>query len=94
MALNNAVATWYESWLPRVDEANGRRYFQQVDDVKDYVPYRTVDMTYLVYRELIMPFGEWTEKVQTVRNQYAQAHGLPTRDQPFDWKDTQVTPVR
>jgi hypothetical protein len=89
-AFDNAVETWYESWFPRVKEANGRHYFQQVDDVKDYVPYRTVDMTYLVYRELILPFGDWAEKVRAVRNQYAQAHNLPTRDQTVDWQDTRV----
>jgi hypothetical protein len=92
--LNNAVVTWYESWFPRVEEANGRRYLQQVDDVKDYVPYRTVDMTYLVYRELILPFGDWAEKVRAARNQYAQAHNLPTRDQTFDWQDTRVTTLQ
>ena len=57
--LQNAATTWQKAWLPRVAEANGRRYLDQVDDVKDHLPMRTVDMTYLVYRELQYPLGEW-----------------------------------
>ena len=88
--LHNAVDTWYKSWYPRVAEANGRRYVDEVDDVKDHLPMRTVDMSYLVYRELILPLGKWYGQVQAVRNQYAEAHGLPTRTKEFDWKDTQT----
>jgi hexosaminidase len=90
VALHNAVDTWYKSWFPRVAEANGRKYLNGVDDVKDHLPMRTVDMSYLVYRELILPLGKWYEQVQAVRNQYAQAHGLLARTKSFDWKNTQV----
>ncbi|MGH9438836.1 MAG: beta-N-acetylhexosaminidase, partial [Terriglobia bacterium] len=76
-ALHNAVQTWYQSWFPRAAEANGRRYLNQIDDVKDHLPGRTVDMRYLVYREMISPMGTWFDQVETARNQYAQAHGLP-----------------
>ncbi len=88
--LHDATETWYKSWFPRVTEANGRRFLHELDDVKNHLPDRTVDMSYLVYRELLLPFGEWAEKVQAARNQYAQANNLPTRNSTFDWKDTQT----
>ncbi len=87
-ALQDATRTWYQSWFPRVLEANGRRYLDEVDDVKDHHPVRTVDMSYLVYRELILPFQDWVEKLRSVRNQYAQLHNIPLRDVRFEWKDT------
>jgi hypothetical protein len=86
--LRDATTTWQESWLPRVAEANGRRYLAQVDDVKDHLPMRTVDMSYLVYRELQYPLGEWASETLAARNRYAQAHHLATRPWRFDWKDT------
>ena len=86
-ALGDAVEIWYKSWLPRVAEANGRRFLHDLDDVKDHLPDRTVDMSYLVYRELQLPFGDWVEQVRAVRNQYAQSHGLPLRNERFDWRD-------
>ncbi|HUJ24187.1 MAG TPA: beta-N-acetylhexosaminidase [Bryobacteraceae bacterium] len=85
--LADTVATWYKSWNPRVPEANGRRFLHEMDDVKDHLPDRTVDMSYLVYRQLILPFGEWTDQVRAARNQYAQTHNLPPRNDTFDWKD-------
>lgn len=89
-ALQNAVGTWYQTWFPRAAEANGRHYLDQVDDVKDHHPERTVDMSYLVYRELLYPLGEWAEQVRLARNQYAQANHLPVREQKLDWKDTKT----
>jgi hypothetical protein len=86
--LRDATATWQKTWLPRVAEANGRRYLAQVDDVKDHLPVRTVDMSYLVYRELQYPLGEWASETLAARNRYAQAHHLPTRQFRFDWKDS------
>ena len=85
--LADATQTWYKSWLPRVAEANGRRFLHELDDVKDHLPDRTVDMTYLVYRELLLPFGDWVEQVRSVRNQYATSHGLPAQNGSFDWQD-------
>jgi len=87
-ALNDATATWYKSWFPRVPEANGRKFLDQVDDVKDHQPVRTVDMSYLVYRELLCPLGTWAAQVSAVRNRYSQTHQLPTRSEPLNWKDT------
>ena len=86
-ALQDTTATWYKSWFPRVSEANGRKYFDQVDDVKDHQPVRTVDMNYLIFRELLYPLGDWADKVIAVRNEYAIAHHLPVRDYKFSWKE-------
>ena len=90
-ALQNATATWYQTWFPRVSEANGRKFLDKVDDVKDHQPARTVDMSYLVYRELLYRLGDWVIQVAKVRNQYAEAHKLPVRKVSFDWTDTSAT---
>lgn len=90
--LQGVVSTWYQSWFPRVAEANGRRYLDQVDDVKDHLPVRTVDMSYLVYRELLYPLGEWADRVRTARNEFAEAHHLPVRNDRLDWQNTQPPP--
>jgi hypothetical protein len=90
-ALAGAIATWQKSWIPRVAEANGRRFLHELDDVKDHLPDRTEDMSYLVYRELLLPFGEWVDGIRAARNQYAQAHHLPVRDDRLDWKDLKPT---
>jgi hypothetical protein len=86
-AFADAVETWGKSWLPRVSEASGRRFLHEPDDVKDHLPDRTVDMTYLIYRDLLLPFGDWIEQVRAARNQYATAHALPASNERFDWKD-------
>jgi hypothetical protein len=86
-ALRDAQETWYRSWYPRVAEANGRRFLHEVDDVKDHLPDRTTDMSYLVYRQLLLPFDDWVRKIQISGNQYAQAHGTPQRNDTFNWKD-------
>ena len=49
--LQDATSTWYETWLPRVAEANGRRHLSTLDDAKDSPPDRTIDMSYLVLRD-------------------------------------------
>jgi hexosaminidase len=85
-ALRFAEQVWYKSWQPRVPEANGRRFFHQLDDVKDHEPDRTVDLSYLVYRQLLLPFDGWYEKVQAARNTYASRHGTQPRRDSLDWK--------
>ncbi|MGO8789922.1 MAG: glycoside hydrolase family 20 zincin-like fold domain-containing protein [Terriglobia bacterium] len=89
-ALIDATATWYKSWFPRVPEANGRKFLDKVDDVKDHQPVRTVDMSYLVYREMLYPMGTWGEQVLSTRNQYAQEHKLPARNDKLEWIDTKT----
>jgi hypothetical protein len=85
--LRDTIATWQKSWEPRVSEANGRRFLHELDDVKDHLPDRTVDMSYLVYRERLLPLGDWYKQVESVRNQYAAAHGVPVRQEPLAWED-------
>jgi hexosaminidase len=90
LALHNAVTTWYRSWLPRVPAANGRRFLHELDDVKDHLPDRTVDMSYLVYRELQLPFGQWVEGIRGARNRFAAAHSLASDERRFDWADLET----
>ncbi len=87
-ALQNATDTWYKSWFPRVAEANGRKYLDKVDDVKDHQPMRTIDMSYLVYRELHYPLDVWATDILSIRNRYAEAHQLPSLTSKWNWKDT------
>ena len=89
--LKDTEATWYKSWMPRVAEANGRRFLHEVDDVKDHLPDRTVDMSYLVYREKLLPFGDWVKAIASARNEFAAAHQLPATNERFDWDDLSVT---
>jgi hypothetical protein len=92
--LRDATATWEKSWFPRVLKANGRTFLHDLDDVKDHVPDRTVDMSYLVLREIAMtPFGEWVEAIRAARNQYARANGIALDNQAFDWLDLGDHPV-
>jgi hypothetical protein len=88
--LRDLTQTWYKSWFPRVMEANGRRFLNEVDDVKDHPPARTVDMSYMVQRELLLPFGPWMEEIRTARNHYAASHALPGRNNAADWQDTKT----
>ena len=71
-------------------EANGRKYLDQVDDVKDHEPVRTVDMSYLIYRQLKYPLGKWAEEVTNARNQFAKTNNLPTRTETFNWENTEL----
>jgi hypothetical protein len=89
IVLRDATATWYQSWYPRVAASNGRRFLHELDDVKDHLPDRTIDMSYLVYRELLLPFEEWAERVQASRNQYAETNRLPLRTETFGWKNVE-----
>ena len=87
VVLRDAVATFYKSWFPRVAQANGRAFLHELDDVKDHVPDRTVDMSYLVDRELQLPLGVWVESVRAVRNQYAAANQMKEDTRKFEWLD-------
>ena len=86
-ALRFAEQCWYKSWQPRVLEANGRQFFHQLDDVKDHEPDRTVDLSYLVYRQLLLPFDDWYERVLAARNSFASRHRLPARRDTLNWKN-------
>lgn len=94
-AFREAETTWYKSWQPRVAEANGRRFRHELDDVKDHEPDRTVDMTFLIYRQLLLPFGDWAAKIKDARNAYAQEHKLARSEEAvFDWRDTETVDLR
>ena len=93
-ALAELSDTWYKTWFPRVPEANGRRFRHELDDVKDHRADRTIDLSYHILRQMILPFGEWVEKVRTVRNRFARDNKLPARDGRFDWADTKTLSSR
>jgi hypothetical protein len=83
--LQAVTATWYQEWFPKVAEANGRKFLHQADDVKDHYPDRTIDMSYLIYRQLKFPLGNWAKEVLEVRNQFAKQHRLSERAMEFNW---------
>ncbi len=58
--------------------------------MKDHRPVRTVDMTYLIYRELLYPLGDWAAGTLAARNAYARAHQLPECEGGLNWKDTTI----
>ncbi len=78
--------TWFKEWHPLVEEANGRKFLQQVDDIKDHQPVRTIDLSYLIYRELHYPLDQWWNDVKKVRNEYAQQHHLPLMNKDLNWQ--------
>lgn len=84
--LQTVTTTWYQEWFPKVAEANGRKFLHQADNVKDHQPDRTIDMSYLVYRQLKFPLGVWANEVLAVRNHYAKQHGLPERRASDKWE--------
>lgn len=84
--LQSVITVWYKTWLPRVETANGRSYLNITDDVKDHRPARTIDMSYLIYRELHYPLGEWAKELENVRNSFAGRNGLPLSKKQFLWE--------
>ncbi len=90
--LEDTVATWDTRWFPRVSDANGRHFLHDLDDVKDHLPDRTVDMSYLIYRETLLSFGEWVNAIAAARNQFARVHRLPARNYRLAWDDLRAVP--
>ena len=88
--LQTVTTVWYQDWYPRVAKANGRKFLDSVDDVKDHVPARTVDMSYLIYRQLKFPLGRWAQDVLDARNQFANKYNLPMRKETFDWENIKL----
>ena len=88
--LQAVTSVWYQDWYPRVAEANGRTFLDQVDDVKDHGPARTVGMSYLIYRELKFPLGEWAKDVLEARNEFASKKNLPNKSETFDWENIEL----
>ena len=79
--------TWFKDWQPLVTAANGRRFLFQLDDIKDHEPGRTIDLSYLIYRQLHYHLGDWATAVNRNRNLYAAKHHLPVRKQSLHWKE-------
>lgn len=77
---------WFKEWQPLVETANGRTFLQQVDDIKDHQPVRTIDLSYLIYRELHYPLDKWWNDIRRVRNEFAQKHQLPVVSKPLNWQ--------
>jgi len=94
-ALQNATATWYQTWFPRVREANGRKAARAPQDFVETEPSdksrrAQIGLIYLVDREFSLPLGQWVLAVQQVRNRYAAEHHLPARPGTFDWQDAET----
>jgi hexosaminidase len=94
-ALNATTITWYETWFPRVREGNGRHIARDPQRFVDTATSadarrRQEGLLYLIDREFLLPFGDWVDQVRAVRNRYAAAHKLPTREGHFDWQDTKT----
>jgi hypothetical protein len=83
--LKSLTEVWNKTWYPRVPEANGRKFLHELDDVKDHIGDRTVDLSYMMQREYLLPVGEWAEKVRTARNEYAKAHRLSMNREAVGW---------
>ena len=77
--VRHAERVWYKTWQPRALRANGRQFFHELDDVKDHEPDRTVDLSYLVYRQLLLPMDSWIAEALAARNSFALRHALPER---------------
>lgn len=86
---HDVAEVWGKSWHLRAPEANGRRFLHRVDDVKDHLPDRTADMSYLIYRELKMPVQEWFDELLKARNAYAMGHNVTARNAKLAWSDTE-----
>lgn len=83
----NLKDVWFKDWLPLVTAANGRKYLHQVDDVKDHRPIRTIDLSYLIYRELNFPLEKWFQLTLDSRNKFALIHGLPQVTVSLNWRN-------
>jgi hypothetical protein len=79
---------WSQSWYPRVPEAHGRKFLHDLDDVKDHPADRTVDLSYVIEREFLLPFGDWVEHVRAARNQYARENDSAQDKRVFDWTES------
>lgn len=89
--LAGLTATWEKSWYPRVAEANGRKFLHEVDDVKDHLPDRTIDMSYVILRQLQLPLEDWAAQAIAARNRYAKLHNIAPSNFVLDWANLTVT---
>ncbi len=83
--LANVKKVWFKEWQPLIAEANGRRFLHEIDDIKDHQPGRTIDLSYLIYRQLHYPLQKWIDDVIKVRNDYAAKHDLSQIRNQLRW---------
>jgi hypothetical protein len=74
--LAETTRVWEKTWWPRVPEANGRKLLHELDDVKDHFGDRTVDLSYLLQRETLLPLNTWMNDVKAARDAYVTANGV------------------
>jgi hexosaminidase len=95
-ALSDLTSTWYETWYPRVREANERHVARAPQSFVDTKPSeaawrRQEGLVYVMDRVFALPFGEWVNRlIVAARNSYAASHNLPQREKTFDWQDTKT----
>jgi hypothetical protein len=86
---------WYDT-APPPRPGNRLRLLIPNDSISLHgdAPYRTADMSYLVYRELLLPLGKWYDQVETARNQYAKRYVLAARTDTLDWENYETSTHR
>ena len=85
--LRDVQRTWYQTWYPRVAEANGRKVLHEVDDVKDHLADRAHGHDVPHPSRDVSACRRVGAATQSARNRYAEAHKMPLRKDQFDWKD-------
>ena len=50
-----------------------------------------MDLSYLVYRQLLLPFDEWYEDVRAARNSFASKHGIGRADRRLNGRISILT---
>ena len=85
--LSSVEKVWFKEWQPLAPAANNRHFLYELDDIKDHEPGRTIDLRYLIYRQLHYPLDKWAAAVTNSRNVYAAKHHLPLRKVELQWDD-------
>ncbi|HKK42893.1 MAG TPA: glycoside hydrolase family 20 zincin-like fold domain-containing protein, partial [Bacteroidales bacterium] len=67
---------WYRDWYPLEEKANNRKFLFKVDDVKDHLPGRTIDLGYLFYPEINYHLEDWAREITNIRKRFSEAHRL------------------
>lgn len=87
------LEVWSVSMHLKTPKANGRELLHVFDDVKDHLPDRTTDMSYLIHRQLLLPIDAWFDRLRELRNDYAVHHGRSRRHDSLNWADYPATDV-
>lgn len=76
-ALRTLETVWEVSRFPRNRSVDGRRFLHVMDDVKDHVADRRVDLSYMTAPEESMGLEKWCEAMESLIAAYAASHGIP-----------------